>query len=111
MGGLRFSKLSTARQAFIRECQRIGFGRIEQLEISDSEPVFGLRTQAFIDLKLDADERPRPELSVDDFVVSTEIQRLFSKLDAICDGVVEHIEVRAGIPRRIVLKHNSVERR
>lgn len=108
---LRFSDLSPARRAFVRECQRIGFGRIEDLEICNSQPVFGTRTDIFVELKLDADEKPRPELNLDDFVLSIEILRLFSRLDAIRDGVVEHLEVRAGIPRRIVLRVNGAERR
>lgn len=111
MPELRLSDLSVPRQAFVRRCQRIGFGRIESLEVRDSEPVFGSQTQAFIELKLDSDEVPRPEQDLGDFVVSAEIRRLFSRLDTIRDGVVEHLEIRAGIPRRMVFKLNSVERR
>lgn len=110
MPELRFSDLSVPRQAFLRRCQRIGFGRIESLEVRDSEPVFGSQTQAFIDLKLDRDEHSRLEQDLGDFVVRVEIQRLFSKLDAIRNGVVEHLEVRAGIPRRIVFKASDLTR-
>jgi hypothetical protein len=54
------------------------------------------------DLKLDADEGPRPELALSDFVVSNEVVRLVRHLDEITFGSVRRLEVRAGIPRRIL---------
>ena len=39
-----------------------------------------------------------------DFVLSAEAVRFFQKLKALSNGVVEQIEVRAGIPRRMVCK-------
>ena len=104
MAQLRFSELSAPRQALVRKCQRIGFGRIEDLDVRDCEPVFGPRTRSFLDVKLDSDEVPRPEQNLSDFVVRDEIRRLLYKLDAIRDGTIERIEVLAGIPRRIIVK-------
>lgn len=101
---LRFSDLSEARRLFVRQCKQIGFGRIERLEVHAGEPEFGPDTESFIDMKLDSDEFPRPELRLDDFAVSVEIRRFFSKLETIRNGTVESIEIRAGIPRRFVLK-------
>lgn len=97
---LRFSDLSEARRLFVRQCQQIGLGRIERLEVHAGEPEFGPDTESFIDMKLDSDEFPRPELRLDDFAVSVEIRRFFS----IRNGTVESIEIRAGVPRRFVLK-------
>ena len=101
MAELRFSELSAPRQAFIRRCQRLGFGTIRDLEVRDCEPVLGPRTEVLLDLKLDRDEDSRAEQDPRDFVVSSEIQRL-SRLDSIRNGTVEQVEVRAGVPRRIV---------
>jgi hypothetical protein len=39
-------------QHFVRECQRIGFGRIARLIVRDAEPVFSDETDVFLDLKL-----------------------------------------------------------
>jgi hypothetical protein len=104
MAQLRFSELSAPRQEFIRQCQRMGFGRIESLDVSDCEPVFGPQTRSLVDVKLDTDEVARPESDLSDFVLCAEILRLFSKLDALRIGTIECVEVRAGIPRRIVYK-------
>jgi hypothetical protein len=107
MTELRLSEVSSARQAFIRRCQRLHFGTIRGLEVHDGEPVFGPNTEVVYDLKLDTDDSPRPEQGLTAFVLCDEIRRLFAMLDAFRNGTIEHIEVRAGIPRRIVFKAAS----
>jgi hypothetical protein len=46
MAYLRLSEVSAERRAFVRECQRIGFGEITGLLVRDSEPVFSDETAA-----------------------------------------------------------------
>jgi hypothetical protein len=104
MKELRLSDLSAARQAFIRRCQRLGFGKIVALAVRDCEPVFDEHTEVFVDLKLDVGEAPRYEQDLSDFVLSTELELLFSTLDAICNGTIEQVEVRTGVPRRMVFR-------
>lgn len=104
MTELRLSDLSAARQTFFRRCQGFDHVTIRGLEVHGGEPVFGPKTEILYDLKLDSDEAPRPEQALTDFVVSKEIRRLVSILDFIHTGAIEHIEVRAGVPRRIIFK-------
>jgi hypothetical protein len=104
MAQLRFSDLSASRQAFIRQCQQIGFGSVRALAVRDGEPVFGPTAEVLFDVKLDTDESPRPEQDLHDFILSAEIVRMFSKLDAIGNGTIEHVEVRGGVPRRIIVR-------
>jgi len=82
----------------------MGFGEIAAFVVRDGEPVITPETEIFLDVKLDGDDSPRPELDLSDFVLSREVMRLFAKLDTIRSGVVKHLEVRAGIPRRMVFK-------
>jgi hypothetical protein len=103
----RFSDLSAARQALIRQCQRIGFGKIVGFAVREREPVLTAETEIFFDVKLDGDDDPRPEQDLSDFELSRQVVRLFAKLDAIREGVVDHLEVRAGLPRRIVFKASA----
>jgi hypothetical protein len=56
------------------------------------------------DIKLDSDERPRPEIAIADFVLSDEVLRLLSLFDGMECGTIRRLEVRAGIPRRIALE-------
>jgi hypothetical protein len=104
MAELRFSQMSTARQVLIRACQQVGFGAIRNLELRGQEPHFGPDAEIVFDYKLDGDEVPRPERSLNDFVICSEILRLFSMLDRMGNGTIEHVEVRAGIPRRMRFK-------
>ena len=101
---LRFSNLSPARQALVRLCQAINHGSIEDLEVRHSEPVFDPWPVTLRDVKLDSDEGPRPELSLDDFVVSDEIVRLLKRLDEMRCGTLRRIEVHAGLPRRMLVE-------
>jgi hypothetical protein len=100
----RLLELSNLHRLFVRRCQAIGFGKITGLRVRDGEPVFDDATEVYEDLKLDVDDTPRPELELADFVLGAETVRFFRKLNALHDGVVEQIEVRAGVPRRMVLK-------
>jgi hypothetical protein len=100
----RFLELSPPRQVFIRQCQRLGFGKIFGLVVNDREPVFGAQTELFLDLKLDSAQPHRPELDLNDFVLPAPMLRLFSRLDSVRDGSIECIEVRHGIPVRMSVK-------
>ena len=98
MPQLRFSDISARRQAFLRQCQRISFGKILGLTVNEGEPVFGPRTRLVTDLKLDSDEPLRKELYLGDFALCAPIVRLLSNLDAIRDGTIDVIKVRGGLP-------------
>ena len=101
---LRLSDLSPARQALIRICQAIDHGSIEHLEVRKSEPVYDPAPVMVKDVRLDKDEGPRPELALSDFTVSDEVCRLLKMLDTVESGSIRHIEVRAGIPRRVLVE-------
>jgi hypothetical protein len=101
---LRFLQLSAPRQALVRLCQAINHGSIEDLEVRHTEPIFDPMPVALRDVKLDSDEGPRPELDPGDFALSDEVLRLVCLLDEMSCGTVRRIEVRAGVPRRIVVE-------
>jgi hypothetical protein len=82
----------------------MNFGQIRNLNIRSGELVFDPRPVVLIDSKLDGQDTPRPEIETTDFVLPAEICRLMAHLDHIGDGVIEHIEVRAGIPRRVLFE-------
>ncbi len=101
---LRLSDLSPTRQTLVRLCQAINHGSIEDLEVRHSEPVFDPWPVTLRDVKLYADEEPRPELSLQDFAVSDEIARLLKSLDEMKCGTIRRIEVHAGLPRRMLIE-------
>jgi hypothetical protein len=105
MSHVRFTQVSPPRQALIRLCQTLNHGSIEGLKVEHGEPVFDPAPVVLKDVKLDSDEGPRPELALEDFVVSDEVLRLMNRLEEIKYGTVRRVEVRTGIPRRIVFEN------
>jgi hypothetical protein len=101
---VRFAELSAARQRLVRLCQAINHGSIEDIEVRHSEPVFDPMPVALKDVKLDSDEGARPELALADFVLSDEVLRLVRHLDEINCGTIRRVEIRAGVPRRILVE-------
>jgi hypothetical protein len=100
----RFSQLSASRQALVRLCQALNHGIIENLSVENSEPVCDPPPVTLKDVKLDSDEAPRPELALADFVLSAEVFRLMRRLDEMKLGTVRRVEVRGGVPRRVLVE-------
>jgi len=100
----RLSQLSAQRQALVRQCQQVGFGKIVNFAVRDGDPVMLAGTEILLDVKLDSDENPRAECNLNDFELSMELRRLFSEFDVIQNALVDHLEVRAGVPRRAVFR-------
>ena len=98
----RFSELSPARQTLVRILQAINFGEIQGIRVRKADPLFDDASVVIIDAKLD--EGPRPELQLSDFVLKEEVVRLMAHLDSLKNGAIQAIEVRAGVPRGIVLR-------
>jgi len=100
----RFSELSGPRQALVRLCQSINHGHIEALRITDGEPTFTPAPTVLVDVKLDQDEGPRPELELCDFELCGELRRLMSRIAVLKDGKVARLEIRGGVPRRVIFE-------
>jgi hypothetical protein len=102
-----FLQLSKPRQVLIRLCQRVNYGSILNVRVSDGDVCFDVPPDVVVDVKLDGDVAERPELNLTDFVLPAESCRLLSQIDSLKNGVVEKIVVHDGIPRRVIL-HGSL---
>src|SRR5579871_4358930 len=100
----RFTQLSAPRQALVRLLQSINFGHIEGLEVRDREPVFSPAPAVFVEVKLDAENEPRPEIELTDFELRSEVTRLLAEIDELVNGSIDRIDVRYGVPRRAVIE-------
>ena len=99
---LRLAELSTPSQALVRLCQLIDYGQITNLQIRDGEPVFDPEPSVVVEIKLDANGGPRPESKLADFTLCVEVSHLIRQIEQLHSGSIQRIEVRAGIPRRIL---------
>jgi hypothetical protein len=97
--------LSPNRRRLVEAMQVLNFGRIEQLQIRAGEPVFTPAPRLIQDIKIgSADGGPRPELAREDFPLKASVLELFDHLDRIRDGTVAVVEVRYGLPFRVVVE-------
>lgn len=101
--------LSPAQQRLVRLFQSINFGRVEELEIRNGEPEFSPAPRVFVELKLDVADGPRPESRLGSFQLRSQMERFFTQISRLKDGTVEVIEVRHGLPFRMVIEAMPAE--
>ena len=106
---MHMEELSPAKQRLLRLFQTINFGRVEELEIRDGEPEFSPPPRIFVELKLDAADGPRPESRLDRFPLRSQVERFVEQIARLSDGTVEVIEVRHGLPFRMVIEAMPAE--
>jgi hypothetical protein len=101
---IRWSQLSRPRQTLVRLFQRIDYGQVIDLYVSHGEPQLDPSPRIVCEIKLDGENESRPELALPDFQLTQEVLQLFSRMEKLGSGFVQRIEVRAGIPRRILIE-------
>ena len=87
----------------MRQMQQINFGRIERLGIKAGEPVFDPPPKIVREVKFGGDNGPRPEMNNDDFALKAQVMDLFQQFDAISSGQIDLIEVKHGVPFRMLV--------
>jgi hypothetical protein len=102
--------LSPARRQLLELMQRHNFCRIENLEVRAGAPVFDPAPRITQEIKIGADNGPRPELGKDDFLLRAPVIELFEHLDRVGDGRIAVIDVRHGLPCRLVVERPATEK-
>ncbi|HLN02063.1 MAG TPA: hypothetical protein VK335_22425 [Bryobacteraceae bacterium] len=105
----RFTQLSAPRQALVRLFQSVNFGHVLGIAIQNGDPVFHPKPIVLLDVKLDVDEGERQEADLPDFTLRDEVLRLMARLDQLKNGRIERIDVRSGVPRRVVIERRLTE--
>lgn len=98
-----FGTLSKVQQQLVRELQGLHFGTIESLHVRRGEPVWEPPPRVVRELKLGAPSGPRPEARLEDFALKAEVVELLERIEAMQDGVIDRIEVRHGLPFRMIV--------
>jgi hypothetical protein len=86
--------------------QRLNFGRIESLLIRAGEPAFDPPPKLVQDIKIGGENGPRPELGRGDFALKSQVSELFEHLERLGNGSVTVIEVKHGLPFRLVIEQS-----
>ena len=101
------STLSAPRQELIQLMQQLYFGKIEDLVVLSSEPSFSPAPRIIQEIKLGGSEAERPVQRNDNFTLKRHITELFDQFDRLPDGAVVTIEVRHGLPARLIVARNA----
>ena len=101
----RLSKqgLSPCRKQLLELMQHVNFGRLEGLTVFDGDPVFDPAPRKQFDIKFGGDNGPRPEISAADFLLKQQVIELFAFFDQIQNGVIDVLEIKHGLPFRMVV--------
>lgn len=97
------SSLTPARRRLLELLQRLNFGRVEGLTVRAGQPLFDPAPCVTREVKFCADNGPRPEAGSPDFTLKGQQAELFDQLDRLGDGVVQLLEVKHGLPFRMLL--------
>jgi hypothetical protein len=97
------ASLSPARRRLLELFQRVNFGRLESLAVCNREPVLDPRPVVVREHKFAGENGPRPELATDDFLLKQQVVELFAFFDQLQDGVIDVLEIKHGLPFRMIV--------
>ena len=100
---LNKSSHSLQRQFLVETLQRINFGRLDNLRFKAGEPILDESSKIVREHKFAGENGPRPETAKADFALKKQIVELFRYFDDHSDGVIESLEVKHGLPFRMVV--------
>lgn len=101
------ASLSPQRRRLVELLQRINFGRIEGLLVEAGEPVLDPLPDVRYEYKFGGDNGPRPELGRPDFALKAQLVELFEHLDRIVEGGIDVLEVKHGLPFRMIVSESG----
>jgi hypothetical protein len=82
--------------------QRLHYGQILALAVRDGQPVLEPPPRFIRDVKLASEDNPRTERGPGDFLLKQQVVELFAYFDQIHNGVIDVIEVKHGLPFRLL---------
>ncbi len=97
------ASLSPARRRLMELFQRVNFGRLECLKVSNRDPILDPGPVVFREHKFAGENGPRPELAANDFLLKQQVVELFAFFDQLQDGVIDVLEIKHGLPFRMIV--------
>ena len=95
--------LSPARQQLVEMMQEVNFGRIENLEVRDGEPVVAPGPRVLRDVVFGKDNAPNRARRWRDFALKEQVIELFDLFDRERSLRVERLVVQNGLPVRMTV--------
>src|SRR5262245_21350499 len=102
--GLAKAALSDSRRRLVVMMQGINFGRIEGLDVRNGNPVLDPPPRVIREITFGGENGPRPEFNAGNFLLKSQVVELLKQLDQLGDGTVEVLEVKHGLPFRMIIE-------
>ena len=99
--------LTLCRRELLELMQSVNFGRLEMLLIRDGQPVLNPRPKVIREIKFCAENGPREELNAANFCLKAQVVEFFAFLDEFQNGTIGVLEVKHGLPFRMVIVEND----
>jgi len=99
----RKASLSPARRRLLEMLQQVNFGRLESIVIVNGEPAFAPPPRIVREIKFGGENGPRPELSVSDFLLKSQVVELLKLIGEFANGTIDVLEIKHGLPFRAVV--------
>ena len=84
--------------------QRLNYGEIRRLPISNGEPVLNPLPVTVRTVKFGAENGSRPQTNLQDFILKEQVTQFLDEIAALSDGEIETVEVKAGLPFMAVIR-------
>lgn len=97
------SALPDPRRHLLELMQNVNFGRIENLPVRGGQPVLDPPPRIVREIKIGGDNGPRAELGANNFVLKAQVVEFFEHLDRLGDGTVVMLEIKHGLPFRLMV--------
>lgn len=97
------AELPEPRQRLVELMQTINFGRIEDLPVRAGNPVLDPPPRVVREIKIGGDNGSRPERDAGNFLLKEQVVELLRHLDHLRDGMVAVLEVKHGLPFRLLV--------
>ena len=88
----------------MRQMQEIKFGRIERLAIRNGEPLLDPPPRIVREVKFGGENAPLLEKVSATFALKSQVIDLFRQLDGMTSGQIEVLEVKHGLPFRMLVE-------
>jgi hypothetical protein len=92
------------QQRLVELLQDINFGRIEGLAVRGGNPILDPPPRIVREIRFCGENGPRPERQAADYLLKVQVVELLRYLDEVRDGTVETLEVKHGLPFRMMLE-------
>lgn len=102
--GRCLSESSTGVRQCIRLMQTLNFGRIDGLVVRGGQPILDPPPEIVREVRFGAENGPRPEAAIEDFLLKAPVVEFFDQLSRLGDGIVESLEVKHGLPFRMTVR-------